>query len=327
MSLTPYIQAMGRGPSRGRNLTREEAAEAMRLILAGDAAPEAVGALLMLMRYRGETAAEVAGFVDAIRPTVSAWANVGAALDWPSYAAGRSRGLPWFLLSARLLGQAGVPVMLHGWNSHQGHAADVRRALPDIGITVTSDPAETAAVLKDRGVAYAPLEAISPRLLDLLRLREILGLRSAVNTTLRVLNPSAAPASVQGVFHPPYRNLQQDVGALLAQPSLSVLKGGGGEFERHPGKGVDLFGLRDGEPVDQSAPPMMDATRRLADEEPKAEHLSAVWAGNHGDPFAKAIVTGTAALALWTVGRASTLDQAEILARRLWDERHSAVAA
>ncbi|MGF6860890.1 anthranilate phosphoribosyltransferase [Rhodobacteraceae bacterium MBR-64] len=38
-SLAPFIHAMGRGPSRARNLTRAEAAEAMRLMLVGHAAP------------------------------------------------------------------------------------------------------------------------------------------------------------------------------------------------------------------------------------------------------------------------------------------------
>ena len=327
MSLAPYIHAMGRGPSRGRNLTREEAADAMRQILSGNAEPEAIGALLMLMRYRGETAAEVAGFVDAVRPTTSAWNVTGAALDWPSYAAGRSRGLPWFLLSARLVAQAGVPVFLHGWNSHQGHAADVRKALPAVGITVSQTPLEASEHLSTQGITYVPLEAMSPRLLELLRLRDVLGLRSAVNTTLRVLNPAWAAASVQGVFHPPYRNLQQDVGALLGLQNLTVLKGGGGEFERHPGKSIELFGLRDSRSEDTVAAPLIDATRRLADEEPDEAHLSALWAGDHQDLFAEAVVIGTAAAALWTAGQAQSLEQANDLARNLWIGRHNAAAA
>ena len=56
MSLAPYIHAMGRGPGRARSLSREEARDAMSQILRGDAPAEAVGALLMLMRYRGRGA-------------------------------------------------------------------------------------------------------------------------------------------------------------------------------------------------------------------------------------------------------------------------------
>ena len=137
--LSQLVRALGRGPGRSRNLERQEAKAAMAAILAGRAAPEAVGALLMLMRFRGENAAEIAGFVDAMRDRSAAWAGVGAALDWPSYAAGKSRGLPWFLLSARLVAQAGFPVLLHGWNSHPG-MADPRASLAGAGVPVTPTP-------------------------------------------------------------------------------------------------------------------------------------------------------------------------------------------
>lgn len=97
----------------------------MRLILSGAAPPEAVGALLMLMRYRGETAPEIVGMAEALRETLAEWRAIDVALDWPSYAAGRTRGLPWFLLSVRLVALAGHRVVLHGWNSHQAQVASV----------------------------------------------------------------------------------------------------------------------------------------------------------------------------------------------------------
>lgn len=323
MSLAPYIHAMGRGPGRARSLTRAEACDAMRQVLTGEAAPEAVGALLMLMRYRGETAAEIAGFVDALRATLPAWEGSRPALDWPSYAAGRSRGLPWFLLSARLVARAGVPLLLHGWNSHQSEIASVRAALPRAGIAMAADMGDAARRIACDGIAYLPLEAFAPDALRLLRLRDVLGLRSPVNTVLRVLNPGAAPASVQGVFHPPYRELQADAAALLVQPSLTVLKGGGGEFERHPSKEVALFGLRGGAPWQAAAPALIEETRRLADVTPDPAELARLWSGETENPFARALVLGTAAVALDTAG----FPEAETLARRLWTNRHASLAA
>lgn len=321
MSLAPFVHAMGRGPSKGRNLTRDEAHAAMDSILSGEAAPEAVGALLMLMRYRGETAEEVAGFVSAMRERVEGWQGMDTDLDWPSYAAGRSRGLPWFLLSAKLVAAGGARVLLHGWNSHQAAVADVRSALASVEIPICQDPAAADQALSDGGIAYVPVEALNQGFLDLLKLREVLGLRSAVNTCLRVLNPTGAASTVQGVFHPPYRNLQQDAGALLGQENLLVLKGGGGEFERHPGKSVELYGLSKGVPVETIARPLVAETRRLADEDPDPANLAGLWSGRYDDPFATAIVLGTAAAALWSLGRAESLDQAQELAVRLWEER------
>ncbi len=331
MSLAAFVRAMGRGPSRARNLTRDEAAEAMGLILSGDAAPEAVGALLMLMRYRGETAEEIAGFVDALRARQAPWRELGAAfpemIDWPSYAAGRTRGPPWFLCAAKLVAQSGRPVLVHGWNSHQAAVADVRSALDAVGAHVVDSPAAARAALKADGLAYLPLEALDREALRVLRLRDVLGLRSAINTALRVSNPACAATTVQGVFHPSYRELQQDAGRLLGQRNLSVLKGGGGEFERHPAKTVSLYGLRDGKPAEIAAPPLLEETRRLADPEADPAHLTALWSGARRDPFAEATVIGTAAAALYTAGATGDLPAAEDMARTLWRDRAAARAA
>lgn len=323
MSLASYVHAMGRGPGRGRSLTQDEAEDAMRQILAGEAAPEAVGALLMLMRYRGESPDEVAGFVNAIRATLTPWPGEKPGLDWPSYAAGRTRSVPLFLLAAKLVARAGVTVLVHGWNSHQNPVASVRSALDICGIPQADGLATGARLLEEGGLAYLPLEAISPRALELLKLRDVLGLRSAVNTVLRVLNPAGATASVQGVFHPPYRELQADAGALLGQRNLTVIKGGGGEFERHPSKEMELFGLRDGTPWQSSAAPIWDETRRLGDSDLHPADLARLWDGSLTDPFAEAVVIGTAALALDTVGK----PDAARLAADLWANRHQAQAA
>ena len=135
-------------------------------------------------------------------------------------------------------------------------------------------------------------------------------------------NPSGAPVSVQGVFHPSYRGLQARAAELLGQRDLMVIKGGGGEFERHPGKDIALFGLRDGVHIQSTAPALADATRRLHGTDTNFD-LDALWYGRDQDPFAVATITGTAALALWTVKAAKTLSEAQDLAETLWRTRHA----
>jgi len=216
----------------------------MEIILSGKGAPEAVGAILMLLRMKGETAAELAGFVQAARDHV-AWDMANPALDWPSYAAGRTRGLPWFLLSAKLVAQLGYPVMLHGWNSHQSVVADVRSGCRPLGIAIAATRAEARTALEHHMITYVPLEALSGTLLDLVKLRDVLGLRSCINTVLRLLNPAGAQATVQGVFHPSDRDAQSEACRLLGQTTLTVIKGGGGALERNTSKTIQAFGQRD----------------------------------------------------------------------------------
>ena len=301
MTLAPYVQIVARGQGRARPLTLDEAYAAMTLILRGDAAPEAVGALLMVLRLRGEVPEEIAGFTAAMRDHVHDELP-RADLDWPVYAAGRTRGAPLFLLAARLVAQAGYIVSMHGWNAPEALRDHLHHAGP--------------------GVIYSPLEQLSPSAFRLLKLRDTFGLRSCINTVLRMWNPSQACATVQGVFHPSYRSLQAEAAALLGQENLTIIKGGGGEFERHPGKEVTLFGLRRGRHIQLPAPSLQSATRRLHDADNQID-LAALWQGTLDDPFAVTTVTGTAALALWTLDPEMTLPKAQSEAERLWAWRHA----
>lgn len=304
MSLAPFVRIVARGAGRARPMTMAEAQEAMALILQGEAAPEAIGALLMVLRLRGETPEEIAGFTAALRAHVTGKLPA-ADIDWPSYAAGRTRGAPMFLLAARLVAQAGYRVSMHGWNSHQAASASVREAID----------------LAGPRVIYTPLEALSPAAFDLLNLRDTFGLRSCINTVLRMWNPSRAPVSVQGVFHPSYRSLQAQAADLLGQRDLAIIKGGGGEFERHPSKDIAIFGLRDGAHITESASALLDDARRLH-EAGEIVDLRGLWHGAVEDEFAVATITGTAALALYALKAAPTLKDADQMASALWNTRH-----
>lgn len=316
MTLADHVRTLGRGPGRSRSLTLDESRDAMRLMLSGDAAPEAVGALLMLLRMKGETAEEIAGFAGAASEGAGAMPEVD--LDWPSYAAGRTRGLPWFLLSAKLVAQAGHRVLLHGWN---GADRKVRAGLAEAGVGVAHDAAAAAGLLDRDGIAYMPLENLNPALFALLNLRDVLGLRSCINTVCRMSNPARAGASVQGVFHPSYRLLQQDAAALLGWRALSVIKGAGGEFECNPAKDIAAFGLRDGTPWAQTCAARRTETQRLS--ELTGHSLSSLWAGAMSDSFEADLVQATAGLALSTLGH----DNADAVARDLWRSRLARQAA
>lgn len=301
MSLAGHVRTLGRGPGRSRSLTADEAADAMALMLEG-AAPEAVGALLMLLRMKGETADEIAGFARAAQTPLADWPQ--ADLDWPCYAAGRTRGLPWFLLAARLVAGSGARVLLHGWN---GPDLAIRHGVEALGIPMVDTPEAAARALTAQGIAYLPLEAAHPALFRLLDLRRSLGLRSCVNTVCRMLNPGRASASVQGVFHPSYRLLQADAAQRLGWRNLTVIKGGGGEFERHPGMEIAGFGLRDGAPWQGRFPARVEDHRRLIDLDLRTGGLTALWQDDEGPEFARQIVLGTAALAFDTLGKSPDL--------------------
>lgn len=309
-----YVRTLGRGPGRSRALTREEARAALTMVLRGEADPTQVGAFLMLLRYRGEDPAEMAGLVEAARDAFGAGLPPGiapVALDWPSYGAGRTRGAPWFLLAALALARAGHRVLMHGSNEFTRGTA-VTEALGALGLPVCADRDEATRALDETGFAYLPLAALCPGLDALLRLRGLLGLRSPINTAARLLNPFDAAAGVDGVFHPPYIALHVNTAALLGRQRLVVVKGGGGEAERNPAKPM-VATLYDGgagqSELGFAAHPGADG----------GDDLVETWRGGVG-PGA-VVARATIALGLIALGVAATAEEADSGAVEVWAER------
>lgn len=316
-----FVTTLGRGPGRSRALTREEAQEAFHLALTGQADPHQVGAFLMLLRFRGEDADEIAGMVEAARQVACLGGDaLGVALDWPSYGAGRTRGAPWFLLAALALARSGTTVLMHGSNEFSG-GIGVEAGLAALGISACSDLADAARALHASRFAYLPLARMAPSLDHLLGLRRLFGLRSPVNTAARLLNPGDAPAGVDGVFHPPYIDVHLGVAQRLHRPRLLVLKGGGGEAERAPLKAATahLWDAAAGRSeIALAALPDLPAPTPQAD---TAALLAAVWHGEAAPPTALATIRATIALGLLALGHATSSDQADAAARDIWAAR------
>lgn len=319
-----YVRALGRGPGLSRCLSKEEAASAMRLMLDGRAEPVQVGALLMLMRYRGESSDELAGLVSAARETLPLSAPLPAVdLDWPSYA-DRHKQLPWFVLAALLLAENGVRLLMHGIAGEAGFVS-TRDALRELGVPTDLSPDGAAARLSETGFAYVGLESLSPRLHEIFALRPLFGLRSPVHSAARALNPFAAPFQVQGVFHPGYRSLHQETALRLDQAHAAVFKGGGGEVQRNPDKPCLVAMVRNGEAAEEEWPALPEgAGFRPRDEELRVGRIAALWAGETEDlRGVVAAITGTAAIALKLLGRAATMAEAQSMAEGMWEVRRA----
>ncbi|HTI81007.1 MAG TPA: glycosyl transferase family protein [Acetobacteraceae bacterium] len=313
-----YVATLGRGPGRSRALTRDEARQAFAQVLAGDVDPYQVGAFLMLLRYRGEDAQEIAGLVEAAQAILPVIPS--AELDWPSYGAGRTRNAPWFLLAALALGQSGIRVLMHGSNAF-GTAMGVTDALVSLGLHPSRDSDEAAAALGRSGFAYMPIDLLSPEIAHLLGLRRLFGLRSPVNTVARLLNPSAAAAGIDGVFHPQYIDVHLGVAEILKRRRLLVLKGGGGEAERTPRKAGVAFVWDDASGRCEIGLPSIDpdVSERESPASPAA--LKEVWCGEIVPRREIAIIHETMALAMIACRGTTSIESARDEARRIWNAR------
>ena len=313
-----YLKIVARGPTLSRPLDAAEAEDAFGLILDGQALPMQVGAFLLVLRQRGETAAELTGMVRAARSRAGLGRMPPADLDWPSYADAH-RQLPYFLLAALLVAGAGVRVLMHGGPG--AGEASTRHGLAALGISAARSGDEATEQLRSRGLAYLPLESVCPPLAELFALKAVLGVRTAVNSVARELNPSSAPAQLQGVFHPPYIPLHVATQQALGQRRTLTFKGGGGEGQRNPDKPCRGVALIDGAATELVWPQLGPPGWPWRDEPLDAARLTALWRGEWREPAPTAAVTGTAAMALWLAGRAPEPEAADRLARALWAAR------
>jgi anthranilate phosphoribosyltransferase len=316
-----YVAILGRGPGRSRALTRDEAREAFGMVLRREADPHQIGAFLMLLRFRGEDADEITGMVEAAQELIDL-ASLGPRvdLDWPSYGAGRTRGAPWFLLSAIALARAGVTVLMHGSNEHSS-GISVEAALHTLGRQVAVGSDDAAARLRRERFAYLPLASLAPAMDDLIRMRRLFGLRSPVNTVARLLNPGSAAAGVDGVFHPPYLAVHLGVAERLSRPRLFVLKGGGGEAERTPLKAASGWLWDNTAGRSEIALPAWPDLTPLASASDTSDLVAAVWRGEAKPPTAIATIIATIGLGLLALGWTSGVAEAERDAERIWHDR------
>lgn len=315
-----YVRALGRGRRGARSLERTEAEDAMRMILAGEVEPVQLGAFLMLLRIKEETPDELAGFASAARARLDPGANaLRVDLDWGSYS-GKRRQLPWYLLSALLVAGTGVRVLMHGTRSLRSDRIYAPDAVQALGLPLCRDFAEAGRELDARRLAFIELERFCPALKEIMDLRRLFGLRSPVNSLLRMLNPAGATHTMMGIFHPRYREVHQEAALALGQPHLAVFKGEGGEVERNPDLPCPVSTVHEGVAGEEDWPRLSER-RHLKDESMDPARLRALWRGEIEDAYGTLAAIGTAAIALRLLGRAPDPEAADRLARELWETR------
>ncbi len=318
-----YVRTIGRGPGRSRALTRDEARAAMGMILDQTAAPLQVGAFLLVLRYRKESPDELAGFVEAARQRMRPIATpTPPDLDWPSYA-DRHKQLPWFVLSALLLAQNGVHILMHGLRGHEDGCVTTARALAQLGIMPSASLNEAAQAMARTGFAFALIGDIAPEVDRLFAFRPQLGVRTAANTFCRALNPLRAPAQILGVFHPNYLSTHAQTAMALGQNNLAAFKGGGGEAQTNPDKPCHVVGLRDGIAHEETWPALTPGARtRWRDEPPDPARLGALWRGDIDLQGPTAAIVGTTAIAWKLLGRTHNMAEAREAATDMWKRRN-----
>ena len=112
-----YLKKIGSGEFTGKSLTREESAEAIKLILKKEASPAQIGAFLIAHRIRRPLPQELAGMIDAyleLGPKIQSPNNKRQAIFFGMPFDGRTKTAPLYPLTTLLLLTQNQSVILQG---------------------------------------------------------------------------------------------------------------------------------------------------------------------------------------------------------------------
>jgi len=109
-----YLRKIGSGEHTSSGLSREEAADALDLILDGGASPAQIGAFLIAHRIRRPEPQELTGMLDVYRRRGPKLHTSKPAISFGMPFDGRTRTAPIYPLTALVLASAGLPVVLQG---------------------------------------------------------------------------------------------------------------------------------------------------------------------------------------------------------------------
>jgi len=224
MSIASYIKVIGRGRDGARSLDREQALDLMSQVLDGRVTDLEIGAFALAMRIKGESVAELAGFVDAAAARCIDIRTARPVVVLPSY--NGSRRLPNFTaLLAMLLAQHDVPVLVHG-PAHDPTRVTTAAIFRGLGLTCANDGDDVAAAWQRGEPAFIATAALCPPLARLLAVRDVVGLRNSGHTVAKLLAACRGAPTLRVVnhTHPDYATLL--AGFLAASGADAILMRG-----------------------------------------------------------------------------------------------------
>ena len=225
------IAKIGKGAKASKDLTWEEAKQAMRQLIEGQATPVQVGAFLLAMRVKMESVSELAAFTSAAREYKAPLriATRKPLIDVSSYA-GKKDTFHALAGSAVVAAAAGVAVLIHG---HEGipERLSMASVLAALGVPIDLTPEQVAQDVASKGFGYLDIALYHPPLAGFLQLRHELGVRSFFHPVAKMLNPARAPVQIIGVTHPPYFEKTAEALNMLGSRRVIVLRGVEGDPE------------------------------------------------------------------------------------------------
>lgn len=215
----------------GHDLSFDEAAAAMNVIMDGEATPAQIGSYLTALRMKGETVDEIAGSAQAMRAHVVAVRvplRPGEVLVDTCGTGGD--GKHTFNISttaAFVVAAAGTKVAKHGNRaaSSRSGSADLLLAL---GGNLSLNAEQVAACINEVGIGFLYAVNHHPAMRHAIGPRREIGQRTIFNLLGPLTNPAGATHQLLGIYDPKLTETMARVLEALGSRAALVVHGAGG---------------------------------------------------------------------------------------------------
>lgn len=204
MGIAAYLKIIGRGSKGAGDLDRDQAREIFTQILSGQVSDLELGAFCIAMRIKGESVAELMGFMDAMEPEIQ-FLDLGSrpAIILPSYNGARKQANLTPLL-AGLLSGLGFTTLVQGVE-HDPARVTSYEIFTALDWPILQDGSDLSALLNLQQPIFCPVRVISPALQKLLDIRALIGLRNTSHVLAKLINPTKNSAwQISNYTHPEY---------------------------------------------------------------------------------------------------------------------------
>lgn len=188
--LTPLV--------RGTNLEREEARDALAAILTGDVADVHIASFLTALTAKGETAAEMTGFIDAMINAATTFSLGDDVIDVVGTGGDQLHTVNVSTMASLVVAGCGVPVAKHG-NRAASSSVGSADVLEGLGVRLDVNAETVTACVREAGIGFCYAPAFNPSLGYLGPIRRTLGFRTIFNVLGPLANPALVRRSLIGV--------------------------------------------------------------------------------------------------------------------------------
>ncbi|RXK51971.1 anthranilate phosphoribosyltransferase [Halorientalis pallida] len=319
-------EVVGSGHKSAEDMDRDQAREAFQRILAGEPDPTTLGAFWLANRWKRNSPEELAAYTDVMREeSVEVAAPDADPVDCGANYDGKHSTAILGVASGAVAAAAGTPVVVHSGDRVPTQKLDAyKHVLDDLGVRTELDPEESAEMVDEVGFGYYYQPAFNPGVDDLWERRDMMGVRSFVNTIETLANPADADVHLGSFYHlafaekivDTFREVQaQDVSRVL------MFQGQEGYDDIRPGSTV-VAEWSEGEELEDFEIETANYGMDFSGDDLEVEDIAAdsatiteeVLAGDRDDQFADAVAVN-AALRMYAREDVDSLDDGLEVAR------------